>query len=143
MNEAGAHALPPPISGEQNMPQDIKWAAGPVVSQPALTGIILLGALSLCALLADIRVAQGESSLPNLSGTYRCVPDTRPCQSPTFAVSQAGGKLDVKSEQGEVGIGEVTSNVSVSLGPPWNVLGTILPDQRTIQWSAGTRWQKQ
>ena len=125
------------------MPQDIKWAAGPVVSQPALTGIILLGALSLCALLADIRVAQGESSLPNLSGTYRCVPDTRPCQSTTFTVSQSGSKLDVKGDRGDVGTGDVGSNISVTLGPPWNAFGTILPDQRTIEWASGTRWQKQ
>jgi hypothetical protein len=34
--------------------------------------------------------------------------------------------------------GEVGSNVSVTLGP-----GTILPDQRTIEWASGTRWQKQ
>jgi hypothetical protein len=26
---------------------------------------------------------------------------------------------------------------------PWNAVGIILPDQRTIEWSAGTRWQKQ
>jgi hypothetical protein len=78
------------------MPQDIKSAAGAVMSKPALSGVTLLGALSLCVLLPDIRVAQGESSLPNLSGTYRCVPDTRPCQSTTFTIFQSGGKLDVK-----------------------------------------------
>jgi hypothetical protein len=142
MNEAGAHAPPPPIS-EENMPQDIKSAAGAVMSNPALTGIMSLGALSLCALLADIRVVQGESSLPNLSGTYRCVPDTRPCQSATFTVSQSDGKLDVKGDQGDVGTGELGSNISVTLGPPWNALGTILSDQRTIEWASGTRWQKQ
>jgi hypothetical protein len=125
------------------MSQDIKSAAVAVTSKPTPSGIMLLGALSLCALLAGIRVAQGESSLPNLSGTYRCVPDTRPCQSATFTVSQSRGRLDVKGDQGEVGTGEVGSNISVTLGPPWNAFGTILPDQRTIEWASGTRWQKQ
>jgi hypothetical protein len=125
------------------MPQDIKSAAGAVMSKPALSGVTLLGALSLCVLLPDIRVAQGESSLPNLSGTYRCVPDTRPCQSATFTIFQSGGKLDVKGGQGDVGTGEVGSNISVTLGPPWNAFGTILPDQRTIEWASGTRWQRQ
>jgi hypothetical protein len=110
---------------------------------PARSGILLLGALALLALLGDGRFAQGEPSLPNLSGTYRCVPDSRPCQSATFTVSQSGNKLDVKGEGGQVGTGQVTSNISVSLGPPWNELGTILSDQRTIEWAAGTRWQKQ
>jgi hypothetical protein len=36
----------------------------------------------------------------------------RSCQSSTFVVSQFGSKLNVKSEQGEVGTGEVTSNSS-------------------------------
>jgi hypothetical protein len=102
-----------------------------------------LGSVGLVAILMDVVAAQAQVSLPNLSGSYRCVPDTRPCQSATFTVSQSGGKLDVKSEQGDIGTGEVTSNISVSLGAPWNLLGTILPDQRTIEWSAGTRWQKQ
>ncbi|HLK83826.1 MAG TPA: hypothetical protein VKT99_20360 [Xanthobacteraceae bacterium] len=94
------------------------------------------------AFLMDVRTV-AQPALPNLSGTYRCVADTRPCRSPTFTVSQLGAKLDVKSERGEVGTGEVTSPITVSLGPPWNVPGTILPDQRTIEWAAGTRWQKQ
>jgi hypothetical protein len=63
------------------------------------------------AILIDIPAVRAEPSLLNLSGTYRCVPDTRPCQSPTFTVSQADGKLEVKSEQGEVGTGEMTSNI--------------------------------
>jgi hypothetical protein len=37
----------------------------------------------------------------------------------------------------------LTSSTTISLGPPWNVFGTIRPDQRTIEWSAGTLWRKQ
>jgi hypothetical protein len=105
--------------------------------------ICVLCCVGLAVMFADIRAVRVEASIPDLSGTYRCIPDTRLCQSATFAVSQRGAKLDVRSEQGDFGTGEVTSAISVNLGPPWNVLGTILPDQRTIEWSAGTRWQRQ
>src|SRR5947209_4960530 len=104
--------------------------------------LLLLG-VSLGTIVADIRALAADPAVPNLSGTYRCVPDARQCDSSIFSVSQSGRKLEVKTEQGKVGDGEVTSHLSISLGPPWNVLGTILPDQGTIQWSAGTKWQKQ
>ena len=104
---------------------------------------LLLVPVTLGAVIVAAPVAAVEATIPNLSGTYRCVPDTRPCQSSTFLISQAGPKLEVKSEQGPVGEAEVTSPISVSLRPPWNVNGIILPDQRTIEWSAGTRWQRQ
>jgi hypothetical protein len=94
-------------------------------------------------MFADIRAVRAEASIPDLSGTYRCIPDTRSCQSDTFAISQRGTKLHVRSEHGDIGTGEVTSGISVSLGPPWNVLGTIWRDQHIIAWSAGTRWQRQ
>ena len=105
--------------------------------------MLLLVSVTLGSIVLAAPVAAVESTIPNLSGTYRCVPDTRPCQSSTFSISQAGRKLEVKAEQGPVAEAEVTSAISVSLGPPWNVNGIILPDQRTIEWSAGTRWQRQ
>ena len=101
--------------------------------------LLTLCSVALGPFLSAPCTAEAQGSLPNISGTYRCVPDSRPCRSTTFVVSQSGGKLNVKSEQGEIGTGEVTSNVSVSLGAPWNLLGTILSDQRTIELSAGTR----
>jgi hypothetical protein len=104
--------------------------------------MLLVYCISLGAILIGGHAVQAQASLPNLSGTYNCTPEPRPCQSPTFTVTQMGNKLEVKSAQGDVGGGEVTSNISAALGPPWNSLGTILPDQRTIEWS-GTRWQKQ
>jgi len=82
--------------------------------------------------------------LPNLAGTYRCEPEPSPCQNgQTFTVSQSGNKLDFKDERGRVGEGTMTSNISVSVGPTWNMLGTILRDNRVIQWSNGTQWRKQ
>lgn len=105
--------------------------------------VLLVYCSILGAMLMEVPAVQAQASLPNLSGTYSCTPDPRPCQSPTFTVTQTGNKLEVKSAQGDVGGGEVTSNVSATLGPPWNALGTILADQRTIEWSSGRRWQKQ
>jgi hypothetical protein len=104
-------------------------------------GIVSL-AIALWAAALAAPAAQAEPSLPDLSGTYRCKSDTRPCQSPTFQVTQSGGKLQVKAENGDIGNGEVTSDLSVDLGPPWNALGIILPDKRTIEWAAGTRWRR-
>jgi hypothetical protein len=92
--------------------------------------------------LLGVLAALAQQGLPDLSGTYKCVPDHRECRSSTFSVVQSGTKLDVTADQGETGSGTVTSGISVTLGPPWNVFGTILPD-RTIEWSTGTRWQKQ
>ena len=104
--------------------------------------MLLLVFATLCTIVSA-PVPAVEPAVPNLSGKYSCVSDTRPCQSSTFSISQSGRKLEVKSEQGPVGEAKVTSPISVSLGPPWNVNGIILPDQRTIEWSAGTRWQRQ
>jgi hypothetical protein len=52
------------------------------------------------------------------------------------------GQVERQVRKGDVATGEVTSNESVSVAAPWNMIGTILADQRTIQWAAGTRWQK-
>jgi hypothetical protein len=103
----------------------------------------LLCCFGLAVMLNDVRPMSAETSIPELSGTYRCMSDTRTCQSPTLSISQRGQKLEVSSEQGDTGIGEVTSNVSLTIGPPWNAMGTILPDRRTIEWATGTRWQRQ
>jgi hypothetical protein len=88
---------------------------------------------------------RAEEALPNLSGTYRCEADPAPCKNSgqTFTVSQSGAKFEAKNDKGDVGAGTVTSKISVSLGPPWNTLGIILPDNKTIEWSAGTKWLKQ
>jgi hypothetical protein len=99
--------------------------------------IIAIVALAPCALVA-------QASAPNLSGTWRCVPEPSSCQSggQTFNVSQSGNDLDVKNDKGDVGRMQLTSNTSLSAGAPWNMLGVILPDG-AIQWSNGTKWQKQ
>src|SRR5205807_6709904 len=85
-----------------------------------------------------------STSQPNLAGTYRCEPDPRPCQSGnTFTVTQSGNKLDMKNEEGTAAEAALTSNISLSSGPPWNMLGIVLPSNGGIQWSNGTKWRKQ
>ena len=69
--------------------------------------------------------AQGTG--PNISGTYRCSPEPAPCYAPTFSVSQTGPTLEIKAENGPVADGRLTSDITVSAGPPWNSLGVILP----------------
>jgi hypothetical protein len=82
---------------------------------------------------------------PNLAGTYRCGPDAKACEwsGATFTVTQNGNNLDIKNDNGAAGVATLTSPISVSAGPPWNMLGTISGDARAIEWSNGTQWRKQ
>src|SRR5450432_1150818 len=92
------------------------------------------------ALLGYAQAAQA----PNLAGTFRCGPDTKACEwsGASFTVTQNGDNLDIKNDKGVVGSARVTSNISISAGPPWNMPGTISADGRTIEWSNGTEWKK-
>jgi len=103
--------------------------------------VLFAGAVSVLSLLGGAEAAQA----PSLAGTYRCGPDAKACQwsGATFTVTQNGDKLDVKNDKGAEGVITVTSNISLSAGPPWNMLGTLSPDARTIDWSNGTQWRKQ
>src|ERR1700731_3210854 len=86
--------------------------------------------------------AHAQGSAPNLSGTYRCTPEPIQCQAPTFSVSQNGNTLELKAENGPIAEAKVTSDITLSAGPPWNSIGILMPD-RSIQWSNGTHWRKQ
>jgi len=90
-------------------------------------------------------LAQAAPAGPNLAGSYRCGPDAKSCQwsGTTFTVTQTGSNLEVKNEKNETGVGTVTSAISISMGPPWNMLGTVAADARSIDWSNGTQWRKQ
>jgi hypothetical protein len=50
--------------------------------------------------------------------------------------------LALKSDSGDVGRAQLTGNVAMSVGGPWNMVGVVVPDGR-IQWSNGTDWRKQ
>ena len=97
--------------------------------------------ISVAALLGSAQAAQA----PNLAGTYRCGPDAKACQwtGATLTVTQTGNNLDIKNEKGEPGTATLTSNITLSAGPPYNMLGVISADARTINWSNGTQWSKQ
>jgi hypothetical protein len=81
-----------------------------------MTNPMLLLVSATLGTIASAPVPAVEPAVPNLSGKYSCVSDTRPCQSSTFSISQSGRKLEVKSEQGQIGDAEVTSPLSISLG---------------------------
>jgi hypothetical protein len=78
----------------------------------------------------------------NLSGLYRCEPEPAPCPWPTMSITQSGSDLDLKNENGSVAPAKLTSDITLSGGPPWNAIGIVLPDH-SIQWSNGTHWRKQ
>jgi hypothetical protein len=103
--------------------------------------------ISLLAALAAFAFAgraQTQSSAPNLSGTYRCQPQPDPCkwQGQSPSISQSGTKLDLKIDSNEFADGKLTSNITVSAGPPYNAEGLVRPDH-SIEWSNGTKWVKQ
>jgi hypothetical protein len=107
-----------------------------------------LSSISTVSVLATVVVsgtARAQEKLPDLNGSYRCEPDPGSCKDSgqIFTVSQSGAKLNVRNDKGAVGEGNLTSNISLGLGPPWNTLGIILSDNQTIEWSAGTKWRKQ
>ena len=109
----------------------------------------IAGATSLGASLAQTSAAWGDgtnSSLPDLAGTYKCEGDETSCgwSGWTFTVAQTGADLEIKNEKSEVGHAKLTSPISLSAGPIWNMLGTIVSaDNRLIQWSNGTNWRRQ
>ena len=96
-------------------------------------------------MLAQAGAHAAAAAGPNLAGTYRCGPDAKACQwsGSTFTVTQTANNLDIKNEKNEAGTATLTSNISISAGPPWNMLGVVSGDTRTIDWSNGTQWRKQ
>ena len=111
------------------------------------TAFVGMSCLVTVLFLSSIAAAQQtQPALPNLSGTYSCEGDETACgwSGLTFTVTQSGSDLDIKNEKGDVGKAKLTSHISLSAGPIWNMLGTIVStDNRLIQWSNGTTWRKQ
>jgi hypothetical protein len=100
---------------------------------------------SVVAILVSAQAHAQKSKLPDLSGSYRCEPEPRSCEwsGSTFTVTQAGAVLHLKNEKGDIGEATMSSPITLSVGAPWNMIGEVLPDHRTIQWSNGTDWRKQ
>jgi hypothetical protein len=101
-------------------------------------------ALVAIATLATLASHAHAASPPNLAGNYRCTPDPDPCRWPakTLSIAQSGDKLDLKDQQGSFGTAKLTSNLSLTVAPPFNSLGRVLPDH-SIEWSDGTKWSRQ
>ena len=96
------------------------------------------------AAVAAIVLGQAQAAdAPNFAGTYRCN-DAKLCENSgtTFTVTHMGNTLDVKNEKGAVGQGTVTSPITISMGPPWNMFG-VVHEAGSIDWSNGTQWRKQ
>jgi len=123
----------------------------PVVSRTVTKEMPSIDAATLGSSLQGTRLSQQEGGagqttpLLNLTGTYRCGPDTKACQwlGSTITITQSGTKLDMKSEKGETALGELMGNVGATAGPPMNMIGAISGDGRTLDWSNGTKWTKQ
>ena len=108
------------------------------------TGFAFIVAL-VASTLPGSAQAQAQQGAPvNLAGAYRCEPQPSPCPWPgqTMAITQNGSELELKNDQGSFANGKLTSDITVSSTPPWNAIGLVLPDH-SIQWSNGTKWQKQ
>jgi len=103
-----------------------------------------VSAFTALAVLAVAGAALGQPAANNFAGTYRCEADGDGCKSSgtTFTVTQTGNAVEAKNEKGEIGAGHVTSNITVSMGPPWNMFG-VVHQAGTIEWSNGTQWRKQ
>jgi hypothetical protein len=106
---------------------------------------LTLSAVAGLATLAFLVPAQAQKAMPNLAGTYRCQPEPQRCDKSgqTFTVTQSGAKLEIKSDNGGSGEAKMTSATTLSVAAPWNMIGEVLPDHTTIQWSNGTDWRKQ
>ena len=104
------------------------------MSIPLIAAVAVLGAVEAPAAAAN----------PNLAGAFRCAPTMKVCQwsGQTFTVTQSGNHLDIKNDKGEQGTATVTSTISVSAGPPWNMLGVISDGGKLISWSNGSEWRK-
>jgi hypothetical protein len=103
---------------------------------------LLISIAALAAASLPFAGGRADDTLPNLAGTYRCVPQPTPCQSgQTFTVTQSADQIEFKSDSGFVGHAKFTSPISLSGSAPWNSLGVITPDSH-VEWSNGTQWQK-
>ena len=103
------------------------------LSIPLIAAAVMFGASS----------AAGADA--NFSGSYKCGPEPKACQwsGSTFTITQTGKDLEIKNDKGVSGTGTLTSEISLSAGAPWNMLGVISTDKRVIDWSNGTVWRRQ
>lgn len=109
-----------------------------------MKSFVAISAALVAAAVFGAAQTQAASTTTSLAGTFRCGPDMKACQwsGQTFTVTQKGNQLEIKNNKGDQGTAILTSNISVSAGPPWNMLGVISADGKTISWSNGSEWRK-
>lgn len=147
------HPAPRPKLGGRRPPRDPDNARRSRILTPrkitrSRGWLRLCGAATLGTIMATsaTHAQDANPQLPDLSGTYRCEGDEKACgrSGSTFTVTQSGADIQIKNEKGESSNGKLTSNLTVTAGPLWNMLGVIAsPDNHLIQWSNGTNWRKQ
>jgi hypothetical protein len=100
--------------------------------------------VALCALALTGRAQAQGASHPDLSGNYKCQPDPTPClwSGETASILQTNRTLEIKNSKGEVANATLTSDSTISAGPPFNTYGVIRSD-KVIDWSNGNTWRKQ
>ena len=109
-----------------------------------MKSLIAISAAVIAAAAFGVTQTQAASATTNLAGSFKCGPDMKVCQwsGQTFTITQKGNQLEIKNNKGDQGTAILTSNISVSAGPPWNMLGVISTDGKTISWSNGSEWRK-
>ena len=104
--------------------------------------IMAISIAAVLALTASTAMPQAQTGNLNFSGNYRCEPQPQACRSgQTFSVTQSGNTLQFKSDKGEQGDARLTSDKTLTAGPPWNMFGAVYDG--AIEWSNGTKWHKQ
>jgi hypothetical protein len=80
----------------------------------------------------------------SLAGTWQCKPNPDPCTWPgaSPAVTQSGNDLQIKGADGAIADAKMTSATTISAGGTFNSFGIVRPD-KSIDWSDGTKWNKQ
>jgi hypothetical protein len=97
---------------------------------------------SVIVLAAGLISIGAANAAPELSGKYRCQPQPDPCRSgDTFTLTQNGRTAEIASDKGEHANAQLTSDTTLSVGGPWNMLGVA--NGPSIEWSNGTKWLKQ
>ena len=97
---------------------------------------------SVVVLAAGLISIGAANAAPELGGKYRCEPQPDPCRSgATFTVTQRDRTLEIASDNGERATAQLTSDTTLSVGGPWNMLGVVFGP--SIEWSNGTKWLKQ
>jgi hypothetical protein len=136
---AGDHTVPLP-----NRREPKPAATNEQKGIPVLKFFLSFSLMVAAAAFTFTGLARAQSSAPNLSGTYRCQAQPTPCkwQGQTPTISQSGAKLELHIDSNELAEGKLTSNITVSAGPPYNAEGLVRPDH-SIEWSNGTKWVKQ